>query len=187
MNDVETVVKTIKEKMDKAVAHVKSELANVRTSRASSALVERITVDYYGSPTPLRQLASFQIPEARTLVITPFDKNSISAIEKAIQASDIGITPSNDGHVIRLNFPMLTEERRKELVKLVKQLAEEGRVSIRNLRRQARHELESLKKDGLISDNELESVEKQMDKITHEKTAEIDQLFAQKERELLDV
>lgn len=187
MTEPQAKIAEIKEKMDKAVNHVKVELSNVRTSRASSALVERILVDYYGAPTPLKQIASFQVPEARTLVITPFDKNSISAIEKAIQASDLGITPSNDGHVIRLNFPMLTEQRRKELVKVVKQLAEEGRVAIRNLRRQARHELEALKKEGLISDNELEAFEKEMDKVTHEKTSEIDKLFSAKEHELLDV
>ena len=133
-----------REKMAKAIDHVRHEMGNVRTGRASSALVETLVVDYYGTPTPLRQLAGFSVPDAMLLVISPYDKGSLGAIEKAIMTSDLGINPTNDGVVIRLAFPPLTEERRKELVKVVRHKAEEGRVAIRNLRRAGRHELESL-------------------------------------------
>src|SRR5439155_21188213 len=134
--------------MHKAVSHTQAEFSGVRTGRASPAFVENLKVDYYGTDTALKQIAGFNVPEARLLVITPYDKSSIKAIEKAIQNSDLGINPSNDGTVIRLTFPQLTEERRKELVKVVKHKAEEGRVAVRNLRRTARHELEHLEKDG---------------------------------------
>ncbi|MDQ3569292.1 MAG: ribosome recycling factor [Actinomycetota bacterium] len=173
--------------MAKAVVHARSEFASVRTGRASPALVEKLRVDYYGTEVPLQQLAGFNVPEARLLVITPYDKSAIKGIEKAIQNSDLGINPSNDGQVIRLAFPALTEERRKDLVKLVKHKAEEARVSVRNLRRAARHELESLEKDGDISADDLERAEKELDKIAHDNVAEIDRLVHQKEQELLEV
>ncbi|MGO8863509.1 MAG: ribosome recycling factor [Acidimicrobiales bacterium] len=176
-----------REKMHKAVDHVRSEMGNVRTGRASSALLEPLIVDYYGSPTVLRQLAGFSVPDAMLLVITPYDKGSLGAIEKAIQASDLGINPTNDGTVIRLAFPPLTEERRKELVKVVRHKAEEARVAVRNLRRSGRHELDALQKDGSLSTDELERVERELDKITHEQVSAIDQLLAHKERELLQV
>src|SRR5436309_13991758 len=134
--------------MGKAVAHTQSEFSAVRTGRATPALVEKLRVDYYGSEVPLQQLAGFNVPEARLLVIQPYDKNSLRAIEKAIQNSDLGINPSNDGQVIRLSFPQLTEERRKDLVKVVKHKAEDGRVAARNLRRAARHELGGLAKES---------------------------------------
>jgi ribosome recycling factor len=175
------------DKMVKAIDHLKSEFAGVRTGRASSTLVEKLIVDYYGSTVPMQQLAGFSVPEPRLLVISPYDKGSIKAIEKAIQQSDLGITPSNDGTVIRLNFPQLTEERRKEFVKMVKHRAEEGRVAIRNVRRQVRHDLEQLKKEGDISEDDLDRVEKDLEKHTHQVVAEIDDLLAHKEHELLAV
>src|SRR5919199_191987 len=175
------------DKMDKAVTHTQSDFAAVRTGRATSALIEKLKVDYYGSEVPLQQIAGFSVPEARLLVVQPYDKNSIKAIERAIQHSDLGITPSNDGQVIRLVFPQLTTDRRKELVKVVKHKAEEGRVAIRNLRRAARHELEALEKDGEISVDELDRAEKELEKLTHEYVAEIDRMLARKEQELLEV
>jgi ribosome recycling factor len=176
-----------REKMAKAVAHAQSDFATVRTGRASPALVEKLKVDYYGTEVPLQQVAGINVPEARLLVITPYDKNALKDIEKAIQHSDLGINPSNDGQVIRLTFPPLTEERRKELVKVVKHKAEDARVAIRNVRRAARHDLEALEKDGDISSDELERAEKEMEKITHEHVAEIDRMLAHKEQELLEV
>ena len=175
------------EKMVKAVARAKSDFASIRTGRAAPALVEKIPVEYYGSEVPLQQLAGFNVPEARLLVIQPYDKNAMKAIEKAIQNSDLGINPSNDGQVIRLSFPQLTEERRKEMVKVVKHKAEDGRVAIRNLRRQARHHLEALEKDGDISVDELDRAEKELEKVTHEYVAEVDRMVQHKEQELLEV
>ncbi|HEX3794582.1 MAG TPA: ribosome recycling factor [Acidimicrobiales bacterium] len=176
-----------REKMVKAIDHVRVEMSNVRTGRPSSALLEPLIVDYYGTPTALRQLAQFSVPDAMLLVVSPYDKGSLGAIEKAIQTSDLGINPTNDGSVIRLAFPPLTEERRKEFVKVVRHKAEEGKVAIRNLRRAGRHELDALQKDGELSTDELERVEKELDKMTQEQVAAIDQLLAQKERDLLQV
>jgi ribosome recycling factor len=181
------VVEECHDKMRKAVAHLKQEFGSVRTGRATPALVEKLKVDYYGSETPLQQLAGFKVPEPRLLVIDPYDKSSMKAIEKAIQGSDLGITPNNDGQVIRLVFPQLTEERRKELVKVVKHRAEEGRVAVRNVRRDARRDLESLEKDGDISKDDLERAEKELERHTHDVVAEIDALLAHKEHELLEV
>jgi ribosome recycling factor len=183
----EVVVDEARDKMAKAVDHVRAEFSAVRTGRASPALVEQLSVDYYGTPTPLRQIAGFTVPDAMLLVVTPYDKSSLGAIEKAIQGSDLGINPSNDGTVIRLAFPPLTEERRKELVKVVRHKAEEGRVAIRNLRRATRHELEALEKDGTISSDELERVEKEIEKITHQQVAAVDEILTHKEKELLQV
>ncbi len=176
-----------RDKMAKAVVHAQAEFASVRTGRASPALVEKLKVDYYGTEVPLQQLAGFNVPEARLLVVAPYDKGSLGAIEKAILHSDLGITPSNDGQVIRLAFPVLTEERRKELVKVVRHKAEEARVAVRNLRRGARHELEGLEKSAELSSDELERAEKELEKITHEYVAEIDRILHNKEQELLDV
>jgi ribosome recycling factor len=184
---IDEVLLETTEKMEKAVAHTQSEFSTVRTGRASPALVERIKVDYYGNEVPLQQLAGFTVPDARLLVVTPYDKNSMKAIEKAIQNSDLGINPSNDGQVIRLAFPQLTEERRRDLVKVVKHMAEEGRVAVRNLRRAARHQLEGMEKEGEISADELDRAEKEMEKITHEYVAEIDRMVQHKEQELLEV
>jgi ribosome recycling factor len=176
-----------REKMLKAIDHVRSDMSNVRTGRASSAILEPLVVDYYGTPTPLRQLAGFSVPDAMLLVISPYDKGSLGAIEKAISSSDLGINPNNDGNVIRLAFPPLTEERRKELVKVVRHKAEEGKIAVRNLRRAGRHELDALQKDGSLSADELERIEKELDKLTQDQVAAIDQLLAHKERELLQV
>lgn len=174
-------------KMRKAIDHLREEFSGVRTGRATPGLVEKLKVDYYGAETPLQQLAGFTVPEARVLVISPYDKGAMAAIEKAIQQSDLGITPSNDGAVIRLTFPALTEERRKELVKLVKAKAEEGKVAVRNIRRQARHDLDVQQKNGEVSQDELDRSEKDLDKLTNGFVAEIDQLLQAKEQELLEV
>ena len=175
-----------KHKMAQAVQHLQGEFTGIRTGRASPALVEKLKVDYYGSEVPLQQVAGIQAPEARLLVITPYDKSALKAIEKSIQNSDLGINPSNDGNVIRLAIPSLTEERRKEYVKVAKHKAEEARVSVRNVRRAARHDLEALEKDGDISSDELERAEKELEKVTHDYVAEIDKMLHHKEQELLE-
>ncbi|MHB1986717.1 MAG: ribosome recycling factor [Acidimicrobiales bacterium] len=176
-----------RERMQKAVEHARADFSSVRTGRAAPALVERLKVDYYGTDVPLQQLAGFQIPEPRVLVVAPYDKGAMKAIEKAISSSDLGVNPASDGSVIRLVFPELTQERRKEFVKVVKHRAEEGRVAVRNVRRAARHELESLEKNGDLSSDELERAEKELEKLTHEFVAEVDRLLASKEKELLEV
>ena len=181
------VLEEVRDKMAKAVDHTRAEFATVRTGRATPALVEPLMVDYYGTQTPLRQLAGFSVPDAMLLVISPYDKGSLGAIEKAISGSDLGINPANDGNVIRLAFPRLTEERRKELVKVVRHKAEEGRVAVRNLRRGGRHDLEGLEKDGSLTSDELERIEKELEKVTHAQVGAIDELLSHKERELLEV
>jgi ribosome recycling factor len=181
------VVQDAQERMEKAVEHAQAEFSAIRTGRATPALVEHLKVDYYGTETELRAMAGFSVPEARLLVISPYDKSSVNAIEKALQNSDLGINPSNDGTVIRLSFPVPTEERRKELVKVVRQKSEDGRVTIRNVRRSARHELEALEKDGELSSDELKRVEEELDKITQVHVAAIDRLLAHKEQELLEI
>ncbi|MEY4338991.1 MAG: ribosome-recycling factor [Actinomycetota bacterium] len=182
----ETILEAI-EKMEKAVEHVQSQFTTVRTGRATPALVEKLLVEYYGAPVPLQQLAGFQVPEARQLVVKPHDRGALGAIEKAIRDSDLGVNPSNDGVVIRLNFPPLTEERRKEYVKVVKHMAEDGRVAVRNIRRDARKQLETAEKASEISADELERAEKEMDKITHDHVELIDRALGRKEQELLEV
>jgi len=179
------VVEDCHDKMHKAVDHLKGQFGAVRTGRASASLVDKLTVDYYDQMVPLQQLAGFSVPEPRVLVVNPYDKGSMKAIERAIQTSDLGITPNNDGSVIRLVFPELTQDRRRELVKVVKHRAEEGRVAVRNVRRQARHELEALAKDGDLSDDDLKRVEEVLERHTKTVIGEIDQLLAHKERELL--
>jgi ribosome recycling factor len=174
-------------KMRKALTHARSEFATVRTGRASPALVERLSVTAYGQEMSLQQLAGFQVPEARLLVITPYDRANVGAIEKAIQNSDLGLNPSNDGHSIRLAFPVLTQERRKELVKRVKHMAEEGRVAVRNARRDGRKHLESLEKNGELSSDDVNRAHKELDKLTHVIEADIDKALADKEHELLEV
>lgn len=182
----ETLLDAI-DKMLKAIEHVQGQFTGVRTGRANAGLVEKLMVDYYGAPVPLQQLASFQVPEARMLIVKPHDRGAIAAIEKALSASDIGITPTNDGAVIRLSFPMLTEERRKEYVKVVKSMAEDARVSVRNIRRDARKSLETAEKDGDISKDDLERAEKELDKMTQESVDAIDKAFERKEHELMEV
>lgn len=175
------------EKMDKASHRVTEEFGAVRTGRATPALVEKLRVDYYGSDTPLQQLAGFSVPEARVLVISPFDKSTIKAIEKAITNSDLGVAPSNDGALIRLTFPALTQDRRKDLVKVVKSKAEDGRVAIRNVRRDTRQKLERAEKEGAISSDELKRAEKDLDKLTESHIAGVDKHLSVKEHELLEV
>ena len=180
------VLDDARERMDRAVERARAEFSSIRTGRASPALVEKLQVEYYGSDVPLQQLAGFSVPEARMLVIAPFDKGSIGAIEKALRMSDLGLNPSNDGANIRLTFPPLTAERRKEYVKVVKHMAEEGRISVRNIRRSGRHELEGFQKDGELSEDELARAEKELDKVTQAAEAQIDAALAHKEQELLE-
>ncbi|MHB1518854.1 MAG: ribosome recycling factor [Acidimicrobiales bacterium] len=181
------VVSEARDHMARAVEHTRAEFGTIRTGRASPALVEHVKVDYYGTETELRQVAGFSVPEARLLVVAPYDKGALGAIEKALQSSDLGITPSNDGAVIRLNFPVPTEQRRKELVKMVRHKAEEGKVSVRNVRRAARQDLESMQKDGDISADQLKGVEKDLERCTQDQVAAIDKLLVHKEQELLEI
>jgi ribosome recycling factor len=184
---IESAMKDATHKMEQALSHLKEDLAGIRTGRATPAVLNRITVEYYGTPVPLNQLASMSVPEPRLLQVQPFDKNSIGAIEKAIMSSDLGITPSNDGNLIRLAFPQLTEERRKELVKQVHHRAEEGRVAVRNVRRHAKEEMEKLERDGGISEDDLIRAEKELQKLTDRFVAEVDQIQGHKEQELMEV
>ncbi len=184
---IESVLADAADKMDKAVSVLKEELAGVRTGRATPALLSRLTVDYYGTQVPIQQLASFSVPEPRLLVIQPFDKNAIGTMEKAILASDLGITPSNDGQVIRLGFPPLTEERRKDLVKVVHHRGEEGRVAVRNIRRHSKEELERLEREGSISEDDLVRSEKELQKRTDQHVTLIDEVVAHKEQELKEI
>ena len=184
---VELVMDDTRERMAKALEHLRVEFANVRTGRASPTLVENILVDYYGAETPLKQLANFSVPEPRMLVVSPFDKGAMAAIEKAIGNADLGLNPSNDGVVIRLSFPALTEERRKSFVKIVKTKAEEGKVALRGVRRHARQELENLEKDHGVSKDEIDRLEKILDKMTQDEVAVVDTLLSHKEQELLEV
>ena len=184
---VDGSLKDAHHKMEQALVHLREDLSSIRTGRASSAVLSRVTVEYYGTPVPLNQLASVNVPEPRLLVIQPFDKNAIAQIEKAIQQSDLGITPSNDGQVIRLAFPPLTEERRKELVKQVHHRAEEGRVAVRNVRRHAKDDMEKLERERSISEDELSRGEKDLQKLTDHHVAEIDEIQRHKESELMEV
>lgn len=180
------VLSDTKEKMGKAVEHAKTEFGSVRTGRATPALVEKLPVDYYGTEVPLQQLAGFTVPEARTLVVNPYDRNAVGAVEKAIRNSDLGVNPSSDGTVIRLVFPPLTADRRKDFVKVVKHMAEEGRVAVRNLRRSARHDLEALEREGDVSADEVDRAAKELDRLTASAVADIDTALEHKERELLE-
>jgi ribosome recycling factor len=184
---LEAVLSDTREKMAKAIGHSRDDFASVRTGRASPSLIEKLKVDYYGSEVPLQQIAGITVPEAKLMVVTPYDKSAMKAIEKAIQSSDLGINPGNDGQVIRLVFPALNEERRKELVKQVHNKAEDGRVAVRNVRRGARKDLEALEKDGEITSDELDRAEKELEKVTHDHVAEIDRMLQTKEQELLSV
>ncbi|MFW2380635.1 MAG: ribosome recycling factor [Acidimicrobiales bacterium] len=183
----ELVLDDAKDRMAKAIAHARHEFSSVRTGRAAPQLVERLTAEAYGVKMSVQELASISIPEARQLLISPHDPQNIEAIEKAIRNSDLGLSPSNDGRSLRLNFPPLTEERRKELVRLTKKMAEDGRIAIRNIRREARKDLESGEKDKQLSSDELDRAEKSLDQLTHASEAEIDQAVADKEAELLEV
>ena len=184
---VDSSLKDATHKMEQALVHLREDLSAIRTGRASAAVLARVTVEYYGTPVPLNQLAGVTVPEPRLLVIQPFDKNAISQIEKSIQQSDLGITPSNDGQVIRLAFPPLTEDRRRELVKQVHHRAEEGRVAVRNVRRHIKDELEKLERDHSISEDELTRGEKELQKLTDRHVGEIDEIQRHKESELMEV
>ncbi len=184
---VELVLEDAKDRMDKAIAHSRAEFASVRSGRAAPQLVEKLTVNAYGADVRLIEVASISVPEARQLIVTPHDPANLEAVERAIRTSDLGISPSNDGRSLRLNFPPLTEERRKELVRLVKKMAEDGRISIRNIRRDARKELESAEKDNDLSADELNRAEKDLDKLTQSSEASVDDALASKEDELLEV
>ncbi|MGH3354650.1 MAG: ribosome recycling factor [Nocardioidaceae bacterium] len=177
------------QKMRKAVDFAKEEFGAIRTGRAHPAMFSKLTADYYGSPTPIQQLASFQSPEARTVLIQPYDRNAMSAIEKAIRDSDLGVNPTDDGNVIRVVMPELTEERRKEYIKVARHKAEEGRVSVRNIRRSAKQSLEKQEKekDGEVSKDDLVGAEKRLDGMTKKHVDEIDELLKHKESELLEV
>jgi ribosome recycling factor len=184
---IDELLEDARERMGKTVETTRGQFGTVRSGRASPALLDRINVDYYGSPTPLKQLATISAPEARLLTVQPYDKSSIKSIEKAILESDVGLTPNNDGNVIRLAIPELTEERRKELVKVVRHIAEEGRVAIRNIRRDVMHDLRELRDAGEAGSDDEHRAEEALQKLTDEKVHELDALLKGKEEEILEV
>jgi ribosome recycling factor len=184
---IDELIEDATRRMDKSVESTHTELNTIRTGRASAALLDRVHVDYYGQKTPLKQLATINVPEPRLLTIQPFDPSTLKSIERAIQESDLGLTPSNDGRIIRLPIPQLTEERRKELVKVVRHLAEEGRVAVRNVRRDVMHDLKELVRDGEVGDDEERRAEERVQKMTNEHVTRIDELLKRKEEEILEV
>ncbi len=183
----EIILKEAQIKIDKAIEVAKEDFATIRTGRANASMFNKITADYYGTQTPLNQMATFQNPEARMIVITPFDKSAIQVIEKAIRESDLGVNPSNDGSIIRVAIPQLTEERRKEFIKVAKGKAEEARVSVRNIRRNGKDALDKSKKDGDASEDDVKRAEKALDDITNKGVQAIDEVLKHKESELLEV
>ena len=184
---IEDLLDDAKRRMDKSVEATAHEFTTVRTGRASAALLDRVKVDYYGTETPLNQLSTINVPEPRMLTIQPYDPGSIKSIERAIQESELGLTPSNDGKLIRLPIPQLTEERRKELVKVVRHLAEEGRVAVRNVRRDCMHHLKDLVHNGDVGDDEERRAEAQVQKLTDDHTKRIDEILKHKEAEIMEV
>ena len=184
---IDELLQDAREHMEKSVDATRHKFGSVRTGRASTALLDRITVDYYGAQTPLRQLATVSAPEARLLTVQPYDKSSIKGIEKAMLESDIGLTPNNDGQIIRLQGPELTEERRKQLVKVVRNLAEEGRVAIRNIRRDTMHDLRELRDAGEAGSDDEHRAEEALQRLTDEKVSELDAVLKAKEEEILEV
>ena len=175
------------EKMEKAVSVAREDFSSIRTGRANPAMFNKILVDYYGAPTPVNQLASFHVVDARMLTLTPFDKSAMTAVEKAIRDSDLGVNPTNDGAIIRVVFPQLTEERRKEFIKVAHRKAEDAKVSIRNIRRHAKDELDRLAKDGVVGEDDVMRAEKELEKVTQKHVAAVDELLKNKESELLEV
>lgn len=175
------------DKMDKAVSFAQEEFAAIRTGRPSPAMFHKITVDYYGTPTPIQQLASFASPEAMMMIISPYDKSTIDAIERAIRNSDLGVNPASDGVIVRIVMPPLTEERRREYIKTAKHKAEEARVAVRNVRRHANHELDRLMRDGEAGEDDVKRAEKHLDELTHQHVQRVDDLLKHKESELLEV
>jgi ribosome recycling factor len=184
---IEEFLQDAARRMDTSIEHTKQEFNSVRTGRASAAMLDRIAIDYYGTPSPLKNVATINVPEPRMLTVQPFDPSAIKQIEKAIQESDLGLTPSNDGKLIRLPIPQLTEERRKEYVKLVRRIAEEGRVAVRNVRRDIMKHLEELVRSGEVGDDEERRAEAQVQKLTDEHTQMIDGLVKNKESEIMEV
>lgn len=174
-------------KMTKAIGVAKEDFSSIRTGRANPAMFNKILADYYGAPTPVNQLASFHSPEPSLMVVTPFDKGALAAIEKAIRDSDLGVNPVDDGTVIRIAFPPLTEERRKEFIKVAKTKAEDARIALRNVRRHAKDELDRMQKDGEVGEDDVRRAEKQLDELTHKFSARVDDLLKHKEAELLEV
>jgi ribosome recycling factor len=187
MAAIEEFLTDAKRRMDRSIETTRSEFNSVRTGRASTALLDRITVDYYGTPTPLKNIATISAPEPRLLTLQPFDPSSIKAIERAIQESDLGLTPSNDGKTIRLPIPQLTEDRRKELAKIVRKMAEDGKIAIRNVRRDVMQHLKDLVVNGDVGDDEERRGEQQVQKLTDEHTKSIDDLLRHKEAEIMEV
>jgi ribosome recycling factor len=185
MKDI--IFEELKENMDKAIQGLEKSFSRVRTGRASLSLLDGIKVEYYGTPTPLNQVASLSVPESRMIVISPWDSSVIGAIEKAIQKSDLGLTPSTDGKIIRISIPTLTEERRKELVKVVKKMAEESKIKLRNDRRDANEQLKSLKKDGNISEDDLFKFQDEVQKLTDKYIQKTDGVLASKEKEIMEI
>lgn len=186
-DQIDAVLLDAEEKMDKAISVAREDFSTIRTGRATSAMFNKVVVDYYGAMTPVNQLASIQIPEARSIIISPYDKSSMSAIEKALRESDLGLNPNNDGDVIRINLPQLTEERRKEYIKVAKNKAEEARVSVRNIRRHAKDILDKMQKDGEAGEDDVRRAEKHLDDVTHKHVEHIDEILKHKEAELLEV
>ena len=184
---IENILKDAEEKMAKATEVAREDFSTIRAGRASAALFSKIMVEYYGTPTPIQQVASIQTPEARTAVVTPFDKSALGAVERAIRDSDLGVNPSNDGVVIRVPFPQLTEERRKEFIKVAKAKAEDARVALRNIRRHAKESLEKLSKDGDAGKDDVARAEKSLEDLTAKAVAHIDEMLKHKEAELLEV
>jgi ribosome recycling factor len=184
---IDELIQDATRRMDRSVEAAHSDFNTLRTGRASTGLLDRVQIDYYGQKTPLNQLATINVPEPRMLTIQPFDPSSMSAIERAIQESDLGLTPSNDGKLIRLPIPQLTEERRKELVRLVRQMAEDGRVAVRNVRRDVMHHLKELVTSGEVGDDEERRAEERVQKLTDDHTHKIDELLKRKEAEILEV
>lgn len=184
---INSILKDADTKMDKSVDATREEFATIRAGRANPAMFAKLTADYYGTPTPLQQLASFTSQDARTIIVAPFDMGALAAIEKSIRDSDLGVNPSNDGKSIRCVFPELTEERRKEYIKIAKTKAEEGRISVRNVRRHSKQELERLEKDGEVGKDDVTGAEKKLDATTKKHTDAIDEMLKNKESELLEV
>jgi ribosome recycling factor len=175
------------EKMEKAVSVAREDFTSIRTGRANPSMFNKITADYYGAPTPVNQIASFHVVDARMLTLTPFDKTAMPAIEKAIRDSDLGVNPTNDGSIIRVAFPQLTEERRKEFIKIAHRKAEDARISVRSIRRHAKDELDRMAKDGEVGEDDVTRAEKELEKVTQKNVAAIDDLLKHKEAELLEV
>ncbi len=184
---IDLILLDAEEKMDKAISVAREDFSTIRTGRATSAMFSKVVVDYYGAMTPVNQLASITIPEARMIIISPYDKGSMAAIEKALRESDLGVNPSNDGDLIRISLPQLTEERRKEYIKVAKNKAEDARVSIRNIRRHAKDSLDKMQKDGEAGEDDVRRAEKHLDEVTHKHVEHVDEILKHKEAELLEV